>query len=107
MAKRHYLPITADVPGVSDGKRAFIRKVIRTALTAEGVDFPCEIDVRLTNDNTIHEINREMRQVDRATDVLSFPMFELPGAEHPRLHQQPAVERRQWPRHPPQPPRKE
>ena len=81
MAKRHYLPITADVPGVNDSKCAFIRKVIRTALTAEGVDFPCEIDVRLTNDNTIHEINREMRQVDRATDVLSFPMFELSPAD--------------------------
>ena len=77
MAKRHYIPITSDVPGVSDGKCAFIRKVIRTALAAEGVDFPCEIDVRLTDDETIHEINREMREVDRATDVLSFPMFEL------------------------------
>ena len=83
MAKRHYLPITADVPGVNDSKCAFIRKVIRTALEAEGVDFPCEIDVRLTNDNTIHEINREMRQVDRATDVLSFPMFELSPGELP------------------------
>ena len=83
MAKRHYIPITSDVPGVSDSKCAFIRKVIRTALEAEGVDFPCEIDVRLTNDNTIHEINREMRQVDRATDVLSFPMFELSPGELP------------------------
>ena len=67
MAKRHYIPITSDVPGVSDSKCAFIRKVIRTALTAEGVDFPCEIDVELTDDETIHEINREMREVDRAT----------------------------------------
>ena len=50
MAKRHYIPITADVPGVSDGRRAFLRKVIRTALAAEGVDFPCEIDVLLTDD---------------------------------------------------------
>ena len=66
MAKRHYIPITSDVPGVSDSKCAFIRKVIRTALAAEGVDFPCEIDVRLTDDETIHEINREMREVDRA-----------------------------------------
>ena len=32
MAKRHYIPITADVPGVNEGQRAFIRKVIRTAL---------------------------------------------------------------------------
>ena len=38
MAKRNYIPITADVPGVSEGQQAFIRKVIRTALTAEGVD---------------------------------------------------------------------
>lgn len=37
MAKRHYIPITSDVPGVSDSKCAFIRKVIRTALAAEGV----------------------------------------------------------------------
>ena len=81
MAKRHYIPITADVPGAGESKCAFIRKVIRTALAAEGVDFPCEIDVRLTNDETIHAINREMRQVDRAKDVLSFPMFELTRRE--------------------------
>ena len=80
MAKRHYIPITADVPGISDEKRAFIRKVIRTALAAEGVTFPCEIDVLLTHDAGIHQINLDMRQVDRATDVLSFPEFDLtPG----------------------------
>ena len=87
MAKRHYIPITADVPGAaSESNCALIRKVIRTALTAEGVDFPCEVDVLLTNDSGIHAINREMRQVDRPTDVLSFPEFDLtpgqlPGAE--------------------------
>ena len=80
MAKRHYLPITADVPGISDSRRAFIRKIIRTALASEGVDFPCEVDVLLTDDEAIHRINREMRQVDRSTDVLSFPEFDLhPG----------------------------
>ena len=86
MAKRHYIPITADVPGVSEGQRALIRKVIRTALAAEGVDFPCEVDVCVTSDEGIHQINREMRGVDRPTDVLSFPAFaltpgELPGEE--------------------------
>ena len=87
MAKRHYIPVTADVPGAaSESNCALIRKVIRTALAAEGVDFPCEVDVLLTNDSGIHAINREMRQVDRPTDVLSFPEFDLtpgqlPGAE--------------------------
>ena len=83
MAKRNYIPITSDVPGVNEGQRAFIRKVIRTALAAEGMTLPCEIDVRITNDTGIHEINREMREVDRATDVLSFPVFDLIPGELP------------------------
>ena len=86
MAKRHYIPVTADVPGVDERKCALIRKAIRTALSAERVDFPCEVDVRITDDSGIHAINLEMREVDRPTDVLSFPMFEFvpgepPGAE--------------------------
>ena len=84
MAKRHYIPITADIPGAaSDGNCALIRKVIRTTLAAEGVDFPCEVDVLLTNDEGIHAINRDMRQVDRPTDVLSFPEFDLTPGELP------------------------
>ena len=83
MAKRHYIPVTADVPGVSDAMRAQIRRTIRTALEAQGVDFPCEIDVLVTSDDGIHEINRELRQVDRPTDVLSFPEFELTPGQLP------------------------
>ncbi len=81
MAKRHYIPVTADVPGAaSEGNCALIRKVIRTALAAEGVDFPCEVDVLLTNDAGIQVINRDMRHLDKPTDVLSFPEFVLrPG----------------------------
>ena len=80
MAKRHYIPVTSDVPGVNEGQRALLRRAIRTALAAEGVDFPCEIDVRVTDDAGIHAINKEMRGVDRPTDVLSFPALELtPG----------------------------
>ena len=87
MRKTHYIPITADVPGAaSDSNCALIRKTIRTALTAEGMELPCEIDVLLTSDEGIHQINLDMRNVDRPTDVLSFPEFELtpgqlPGAE--------------------------
>ena len=83
MAKRHYIPITADVPGVNEGQRAFIRKVIRTALSEEGMTLPCEVNVSITNDEGIHEINLEMRGVDRPTDVLSFPVFDLLPGELP------------------------
>ena len=84
MAKTHYIPITADVPGVSGKENcALIRRVIRTALEAEGMALPCEVDVLLTGDSGIQAINREMRNVDAATDVLSFPEFELKPGELP------------------------
>ena len=84
MRKTHYIPITADVPGAAnDANCALIRRTIRTALAAEGLTVPCEVDVLLTDDGGIHEINREMRQVDRPTDVLSFPEFELTPGQLP------------------------
>lgn len=48
------------------------------ALHMEGVKRSCAVSVRLCDDDAIHEINREYRQVDRATDVLSFPMVNYP-----------------------------
>ena len=51
MTKRHYIPITADVPGASSERNcALIRKTIRTVLALERVALPCEVDVLLTND---------------------------------------------------------
>ncbi|MBR5471351.1 MAG: rRNA maturation RNase YbeY [Oscillibacter sp.] len=84
MRKTHYLPVTADVPVANEkAVAALIRKVIRTALAAEGMTYPCEVNVNLTDDAGIHEINREMRDVDRPTDVLSFPVFDLIPGELP------------------------
>ncbi len=57
-----------------------IRRSVRAALDAENVDVPCEVSVLLTDNEGIREINREYRNVDAPTDVLSFPMQELtPG----------------------------
>lgn len=56
---------------------AHIRKCIQSTLNAEGVDVPCEINVLVTNDQVIHDINKTTRNVDKATDVLSFPMFQF------------------------------
>lgn len=81
--RRHYIPVTANLPGVNDSQIAFIRRAVRTVLAAEGVDFPCEVDVLVTGDEEIRELNREARQVDKATDVLSFPAFDLEPGELP------------------------
>ncbi len=78
----HEIILDAEVPG---GQAHFelLRRVISAALDAEGVDVPCEVDVLLTGDAEIHAINREQRQVDRPTDVLSFPMFDLAPGDKP------------------------
>ena len=84
MAKKHYIPITSDVPGADNKNNcAFIRKVIRSVLEAEGMALPCEVNVLLTDDAGIHAVNLDMRGVDRPTDVLSFPEFELVPGELP------------------------
>ncbi len=84
MRKTHYIPITADGPEpVSAYTRAALRKAIQAALAREGVDLPCEIDVLLTDDAGIQAINRETRQVDKPTDVLSFPQLTLCPGDKP------------------------
>ena len=62
---------------------ANIRTCINAVLKAEGVTAKCEINVLVTDDAGIREINRTSRKIDSATDVLSFPMFELAPGELP------------------------
>ena len=62
---------------------SIIKKCIDTTLAAEGVTAPCEINVMVTNDKGIHAINLASRQIDRPTDVLSFPMFDLEAGSPP------------------------
>ena len=59
---------------------AIIKKCVEATLKAEGIQIPCEINVLVTNDKGIRAINQASRGIDKPTDVLSFPMFELePG----------------------------
>ncbi|MBP5240183.1 MAG: rRNA maturation RNase YbeY [Oscillospiraceae bacterium] len=65
---------------------ALVRKAAEAALLAEGITVPCLVSVMLTDEEGIRQVNREFRGVDRATDVLSFPLNELtPGAFDPEL----------------------
>ena len=58
---------------------ALIRQVIEAGLTAENCPYECEIDVLLTDNEAIREINREAHGIDAPTDVLSFPAVEYPA----------------------------
>lgn len=78
----HRIVVTFEKPSL--GKFAVknhIKKCILAALRCEGVSAPCEINVFVCGDETIRAINKSSREIDKATDVLSFPMFTLtPGA---------------------------
>ena len=60
-----------------------LHRCITAALAAEGVNVPCEINVLVTDDEGIRAINNAYRKIDKATDVLSFPMFELTAGQLP------------------------
>ena len=55
--------------------------VVEAALEYEGCPYEAEVNLLLTMNGQIREMNREFRNIDRATDVLSFPMieYETPG----------------------------
>ena len=77
----HKIKITFDILTIQQPLvSSIIKKCIETTLAAENVNAACEINVLVTNDKGIHAINLASRQIDRPTDVLSFPMFNLePG----------------------------
>ncbi len=60
--------------------RSIILECIQKTLEAEKVTVACEINVLVTDDRGIQAINKASRNIDKPTDVLSFPMFQLePG----------------------------
>ncbi len=63
--------------------RNIIKKCIHVVLTQEEIAADCEINVLVTDDMTIQSINKATRDLDKPTDVLSFPMFDLTAADPP------------------------
>ncbi len=61
---------------LSAGLRAIVKKAINAALDYQEIDFPVEISVTFTDNEQIHALNKQYREKDAPTDVLSFPMFE-------------------------------
>ena len=53
-----------------------IRETVILALDYEGCPYECEVSVLLGDNEGIREVNREMRGIDKPTDVLSFPAAE-------------------------------
>lgn len=81
---KHQITVHGEKPHInSPAVTAHIKRCIQGALDAEGISCPCEVNVLLTDNAGIREINRDYRDIDRETDVLSFPMFEFVPGEFP------------------------
>ena len=82
---KHIVTVTRSRRGLGHPEAyRLAKRAVRAALEAEGVSAPCAVDVTFTDDEHIRVLNRQYREVDAATDVLSFPLCELtPGAFDP------------------------
>ena len=61
---------------VPTGIRLLIRRCCHAVLELENFEGSAEVSVRFVNNEQIHELNRTYRNIDRETDVLSFPLGE-------------------------------
>ena len=61
---------------VTQKLRGLVRRSVNAALKYEDFQRPCEVSVTFTDNEKIRELNAQYRSIDRATDVLSFPLFD-------------------------------
>ena len=59
--------------------KMLVRESIEASLDLEGYGNPCEVSVTFTDNEGIRVLNKKFRQIDRPTDVLSFPRFDVDG----------------------------
>ncbi len=59
--------------------KMLVRRAVEATLDYEQYGNPCEVSVTFTDNEKIQALNKKFRNVDRATDVLSFPLFDFDG----------------------------
>jgi probable rRNA maturation factor len=82
-ARPSRVSLTSDSDQAGPDELAAVERAVAAALAAEGRGRGYAVDVRVTDDAQIRELNRAHRGVDAPTDVLSFPL-QMPavGAVH-------------------------
>ena len=61
---------------IPTGVRLLVRRCCTAVLVQEEFEGAAEVSVTFVDDDTIHQLNKQYRNIDRATDVLSFPLGE-------------------------------
>lgn len=76
MKNKIYITNDQSKIAVTQALRGLIRRAIGQALKYESFPYDAEVSVTLVDNDVIKTINSEYRNIDRATDVLSFPLYE-------------------------------
>ncbi len=71
--------------------KMLMRRAVVATLDHEQYSNPCEVSLTFTDNEKIHELNRQYRGVDRPTDVLSFPLTDYSGESEEPLADEPVV----------------
>lgn len=71
-----YFENTQTAHAVNGALENLVREAVLATLAYEGIAGAVEVSVTFTDNGGIQALNREYRNIDRATDVLSFPLFE-------------------------------
>ena len=79
MNLRIYFENGQDKLPVTYNLKMLIREAIETTLNFEDFQNACEVSVTFTDNEGIHELNKKFRNIDKPTDVLSFPLFDYEG----------------------------
>lgn len=68
--------------------KMLVRAAVEQALDYEQYGNPCEVSITFTDNEGIRKLNRKFRGINRATDVLSFPLFDYEGSgEEPPINE--------------------
>ena len=68
---------TKDFPECDYSLKYAIRQAIAATLEYEGFSYPAEVSVTFCDNKYIKELNKNFRDKNSATDVLSFPIFDF------------------------------
>lgn len=63
--------------------KRLVRQAVVATLAYEGFGNDCQLSVTFTDNDGIRQLNERFRGIDRATDVLSFPLLAFEGSDEP------------------------
>ncbi len=87
IAEIHFLHVEED-----EKIKDFIKQIVTTCFKQENIEnLKFYLSITLTSPEEIHKLNKEFRNVDKETDVLSFPMFEKEEIEKIKQDKKPNI----------------